>query len=117
MTFEDGPFLSLLLQAFAERHPDLTFIHAYPGMVRTNILASSNTPLLKASSGILSLLTYPVSTAPEDCAEYMWHALLNNSKGAFRTGSKGENLEKKNYFGTEEQRRKLWEHTIQATST
>lgn len=81
----------LMIEAFAERHPDLTFIHAFPGMVRTNILAASSTPLLKASSGILSLLTYPLSTAPEDCAEYMWHASLNHSKDAFRTGSKGEN--------------------------
>jgi hypothetical protein len=46
----------------------------------------------------------------------MWHAVLNNTKGVFRTGSKGENLGTQRYFGNEEAKKKLWEHTVEATT-
>ncbi|EDR00567.1 uncharacterized protein LACBIDRAFT_313216 [Laccaria bicolor S238N-H82] len=68
----------------AERNQDLTFIH---GFVRTNLLSSAQSAILRAASGIISGLTYAVSTAPEDCAEYMWHGIFNSTKGAFGRAS------------------------------
>ncbi|KIK00464.1 hypothetical protein K443DRAFT_7662 [Laccaria amethystina LaAM-08-1] len=108
-------YTDLMMEELAERNPDLTFIHAYPGFVRTNLLSSAQSVILRATSGIINGLTYAVSTAPEDCAEYMWHGIFNTTKGAFRMGSHGENLGKKRYFGTEAQRKKLWEHSWEST--
>ena len=60
-------------------------------------------------------LTYPFSTSVDDCAEYMWHALLTAKDGFSRTGQAGEDIGMKRYFGNESQRKKLWEHTKEAT--
>jgi len=61
-------------------------------------------------------LTYPFSTSIEDCAEYMWHALLSAKEGFSRTDEKGDDIGKKRYFGNEAQREKLWEHTKKKTT-
>ncbi|KIK00448.1 hypothetical protein K443DRAFT_7651 [Laccaria amethystina LaAM-08-1] len=92
----------LMIEKLAERNPDLTFIHAHPGVVRTNMLNSAQSTILWATS---------------DCAEYMWHGLFNSTKGAFRIRSHGENIGKTRYFGTEAQRKKLWEHTWEITKS
>jgi hypothetical protein len=107
----------IILQKLAERNPDLTFIHAHPGVVRTNMLNSAQSTILWATSGIISVLRYPFPVTPEDCAEYMWHGLFNSTKGAFRIRSHGENIGKTRYFGTEAQRKKLWEHTWEITKS
>jgi len=43
----------------------------------------------------------------------MWHAAYKTAAqpGAYRTDNLGESWGKKNYFGDDEQRVKLWEHT------
>ncbi|KAF8148065.1 hypothetical protein B0H34DRAFT_669142 [Crassisporium funariophilum] len=105
----------LMLESYSSRNPSLSFIHAYPGFVRTNIMASSSSTLLSFSSSLLLGLTYPLSVSAEDCGEHMWYAMLNAKEGVHRTGSKGEDLEKTRYFGNEEQRSKLWDHTQEAT--
>lgn len=107
----------LMMEELADRNPDLTFIHAHPGVVRTNMLNSAQSTILRATSGIISVLAYPFSVNPEDCAEYMWHGMFNSTKGAFRIGSQGENIGKNRYFGTEAQRKKLWEHTWEITKS
>ena len=61
-------------------------------------------------------LTYPFSTSPADCAEYMWYALLAAKDGFSRTDQKGQDIGMKGYFGNEVQRKKLWEHTKEMTS-
>lgn len=55
-------------------------------------------------------------TTPDECAQYMWNALHSSNQGAFKTGTKGEDLKMKDYFGTDEQKEKLWEHSIAATT-
>ena len=60
-------------------------------------------------------LTYPFSTSIEDCAEYMWHALLTAKAGVSRVDEKGDDIGMKRYFGNEAQRKKLWEHTKETT--
>lgn len=46
----------------------------------------------------------------------MWHAVFKSTDGVFRTGSKGEDLGKQRYFGSEEAKKKLWDHTVEATA-
>ncbi|KAF8148088.1 hypothetical protein B0H34DRAFT_785765 [Crassisporium funariophilum] len=104
-----------VMSSYSSRNPSLSFIHAYPGFVRTNIMASSSSTLLSFSSSLLLGLTYPLSVSAEDCGEHMWYAMLNAKEGVHRTGSKGEDLEKTRYFGNEEQSSKLWDHTQEAT--
>ncbi|EKM81341.1 hypothetical protein AGABI1DRAFT_106076 [Agaricus bisporus var. burnettii JB137-S8] len=60
----------LMMEAFYDSNPAVTFIHGYPGFVR----------------------------------------------GAYRTGSQGEDLGKKRYFGSQEAKKKLWDHTVEATT-
>ena len=59
------------------------------------------------------LLTFPFATHPDVCAEYMLYGLFTGEKGAFRRGDKGDDVGKKKYFGSEEARKKLWEHTAE----
>ena len=97
------------------RNPGVRFMHAYPGFVRTPLMSSSSSPLLRFASPLLVTLAYPLSTSPEDCAERMWSALYDSEQygpGAWRVGSKGENLGKKEaWIGDERLRRAVWEHT------
>lgn len=65
---------------------------------------------------IANVIARPFTVSQDECAEYMWSAVFNNTGGAFRTDNKGQNMGKKRYFGNDEQRRKLWEHTVKMTS-
>lgn len=105
----------LMMEAFYDSHPDITFIHGYPGTVRTALLEKSDSKLLNLMNPVASILLRPLMTSPEECGEYMWHAVFNHTKGVFRTGSKGEDLGKRRYFGGEEEKKRLWEHTVEAT--
>jgi len=105
----------LMMQEFAAKNPALTFVHSYPGAVRTGLMSSSNSLLLRAASPVLIGLAYPFMTSYQEAGEYMLYGLLHNKQGFFRVGSRGEDLGMKNYFGSEEARKKLWEHSIKAT--
>ncbi|KAG6917684.1 hypothetical protein DXG01_001659 [Tephrocybe rancida] len=105
----------LMLQDFAAKYPALTFVHSYPGVVRTSIMSSSDSVWLKAASPVVMQLMRPFSASLQDSGEYMLHGLLSNKKGFFRVGSRGEDLGMKRYFGSEEARKKLWDHTVAAT--
>lgn len=61
-------------------------------------------------------LSYPFSFSSEENAENMWHGMLAAKTGALRMGSKGEDIGKKNYFGSEEERETLWKHTVEAVN-
>jgi hypothetical protein len=93
----------------------MAFTHMYPGVVRTSSWKSVR--ILKALYPLVYLLTYFSAHSPSDSAEYHLHALLEGEKGWFRRGPKGEALKKteKNYFSTEEAKKKLWEHTVEVT--
>ncbi|KAF7760083.1 hypothetical protein Agabi119p4_10759 [Agaricus bisporus var. burnettii] len=106
----------LMMEAFHDLNPAVTFIHGYPGVVRTSLFEKSDSTLVKFASPLVNLLLWPVFTSPEDCGEYMWHAVFNSTDGVFRTGSKGEDLGKQRYFGSEEAKKKLWDHTVEATA-
>ena len=45
----------------------------------------------------------------------MWNAIYHTATepGPWRTGSDGEDIGKSGYIGDENQRKKLWEHTVE----
>ena len=57
------------------------------------------------------IVLYPISVAPDVCAEYMLYALLQSPPGASRRDNKGNDMGKKRYYGTDAARIHLWEHT------
>ncbi|PCH35022.1 NAD(P)-binding protein [Wolfiporia cocos MD-104 SS10] len=92
----------LMIERFAEREPGLSFAHAFPGIVRTPLLGR-----------LPSLLLYPITVSPEDCAEYLLYALLTGGPGAHRVDNKAGDMGKRRYFGSDEARERLWEHTVE----
>lgn len=100
----------LMVMELANRYPSLTFTHAYPGAVRTNLFSSARTAWLRWMGPVVVGLTYPFLTTPRDCGDYMLHGMTSYGPGAFRTGSKGEDLGMPAY--SEQERRALWEHTM-----
>ncbi|PPQ88961.1 hypothetical protein CVT25_005060 [Psilocybe cyanescens] len=106
----------LMIEAFSERNPGITFSHAFPGGVSTNLMSSARTPWLRAIAPVANVIAKPFSVTQDECAEYLWSGLLNTTAGTYRMGSKGEDIGKKGYYGNEELRQKLWEHTIEATN-
>ncbi|THU97577.1 NAD(P)-binding protein [Dendrothele bispora CBS 962.96] len=108
----------LMLEGFAARNPTLTFGHAYPGGVRTNLGNAKDSPLwMKASMKLALGLAYPFTVSVRDCGEYLLHGIVNtmNHPGAWRITNDGSDLGKKNYYGSDEDRKALWEHTVQVT--
>ena len=95
----------------------MAFSHMYPGVVRTSILYPDSW-LYKPLFPLWYCLTYFYSYSMSDSAEYHLHALLEGENGSFRRGATGELLEKteKNYFLTEEVKKKLWEFTVEVTN-
>jgi len=92
----------------------MTFTHAHPAAVRTP-LATPSSPILRPVRMLMYGIMYPFSLSPDECAEFMLHALFDGENGMFRRGSKGEDIGKARYFGSEEAREKLWAHTVEVT--
>ncbi|KAH9476303.1 Oxidoreductase [Psilocybe cubensis] len=106
-------YSDMMIESFSERAPGLTFIHSSPGFVRTAIGASSPSTALRWSMKVLGPLTRPFSVSADECSQYMWHAIYStaNKPGPWRIGPSGEDLEKKNYVGSDKQRKLVWDHT------
>jgi len=47
-----------------------------------------------------------------DCGQFKLHALLNDKGGAYRKGAKADEMGDKNYYGTEETKKAVWDHTL-----
>ncbi|KAF8188956.1 hypothetical protein BJ912DRAFT_967462 [Pholiota molesta] len=107
----------LMAESFANQEPRIPFIHSYPGFVRTPIMTSFDSGILRATSRFLLVITRPlsISVSGEECGQYLWHGIYSTATkpGAWRIGSRGEDLHKKAYVGDDIQRTKLWEHTTQ----
>ncbi|KAI0358500.1 NAD(P)-binding protein [Trametes cingulata] len=100
-------YTDLMMETFAQQHPDIAFIHTNPGGVRTPILERSH-PVL---ASVLTPLLYPLTNSPENCAEFTLYALQQTEKGFSRRNPKGDDIGKSNYYGPEEARIAVWEHT------
>jgi hypothetical protein len=49
----------------------------------------------------------------------MWNAIYKTATkpGPWRTGSSGQDIGKERYIGDENQRKKLWDHTVEVMKT
>ncbi|KAG6830517.1 hypothetical protein H0H87_007815 [Tephrocybe sp. NHM501043] len=108
-------YTDLMLQEFSARNPGIAFAHAYPGIVRTPLYSSADTPILRGVLAVTMALAYPFSTSYAETGEYMLHSILSKQPGVYRVGSRAEDLGLKNYFGSEEARKRLWDHSVAAT--
>ncbi|KAI0645565.1 hypothetical protein C8Q79DRAFT_1070870 [Trametes meyenii] len=103
-------YTDLMMESYAEQNPGLSFIHIHPGVVRTNILTTSH-PVLRVLNPLIYALTYPISVSPEDCAEHILYGLLQSGPGVSRRNRNGDDIGKERFYGTEEEKKAVWEHT------
>ncbi|KIJ34565.1 hypothetical protein M422DRAFT_182023 [Sphaerobolus stellatus SS14] len=123
-----GPtYNDLAFEEFAIRNPSITFFHAGPGIVLTNLANNSPSPLLSFFAPVINVVMYPFSMSPAESGEHLLYGMLahpneSGSKGSletegfFRIGSKGQDLKREGYIGGKMEREKLWEHTEKVVS-
>ncbi|KAJ7133207.1 hypothetical protein C8R44DRAFT_772031 [Mycena epipterygia] len=106
----------IMVNDFAARHPGLSFIHSYPGVVRSGLLRASDSSWIRASNVLMPLLA-PFSYSVEASGEHQLYALLKAGPGAVRTNDKGDDIGlTKAYYGSMEAMKRLWKHTEEATA-
>lgn len=108
------------IQEYAAQYPSISFIHACPGFVQTNLGSTSSSFLERTSNKLLNSCLSPFSyyaTSKEDVGEYLLNGLLHtvSRSGAWRIGECGQDIGKIKYFSDEESQKKLWEHTVGVT--
>ncbi|KAI0787243.1 NAD(P)-binding protein [Irpex lacteus] len=102
-----------MVESFAEKYPNMSFVHAYPGFVRTQLLNGGDDWKLRLLSPLTHILSWLVGVSPEACAEYMWHGLYASKAGWSRRDSHGEELDAKPR--SSEVKSKLWDHSLEVT--
>jgi hypothetical protein len=95
----------------------MTFMHVFPGHVRTNIMSSAETFWIRLFAPISFMFSRlnPLYKTKEECGEWMMHGLISKEKGAMRMNEYGEDMDAgqdSSWAGTEEERKLLWEHTL-----
>src|SRR5699024_4653489 len=65
---------SLAFEDLASRHPSISFIHVFPGIVATQLMKKSAGAIV---GSILSFLTWPISISASESGE--WHTFLSTS--------------------------------------
>ncbi|KAL0567311.1 hypothetical protein V5O48_014680 [Marasmius crinis-equi] len=109
----------LMMEEFSERNPGIPFVHAYPGFVDTGYATNSESSFIRCISKVtfpvLRILLHPLLWTYQQAGENMLHGLLTTAKQgrAWRLNERGEDLGKKNYYGTAEERKVLWDHTVE----
>ena len=117
--YSTSTYNDLMVESFAERYPSIPFIHSHPGMVRTPIFARSPSVMVKIAGLIIFTLARPFTISTEESAEWMWWTLLEieGKSGSFRTDPHGRELGKEEkYYGDEEKKKGLFEHTESVVS-
>ncbi|CAE6443429.1 unnamed protein product [Rhizoctonia solani] len=101
-----------MVEDFAAQHPDMAFIHAYPGTVRTPMLMGFHW-----SMNLLMPIIRLVSVSPAECAQWMLYSLLDPKfeKGPFFINNNAEDAGP-NKYSTPALRKLVWEHTLKRTS-
>ncbi|KAK7037641.1 hypothetical protein VNI00_010858 [Paramarasmius palmivorus] len=111
-----GPtYNDLMMEEFFAQNPNVTFIHACPGWVRTNLGSNADSLVLRVASPILYGLLWPWTVSYETSGEYMLHGMLNTAKEprAWRIDDHGDDIGMKRYYGSVSERKALWEHTVE----
>ncbi|KAF5310825.1 hypothetical protein D9619_008023 [Psilocybe cf. subviscida] len=107
----------LMVAGFAERYPEVSFTHIYPGAVDTGMFIFSN-PILRALKFLLQPLLDLMLVEPHICAEYMLYALLDANKGMNRRNQTGDDIGRTGFPDVSEEARKVfWEHCLKDTLT
>ncbi|KAG8768643.1 hypothetical protein FRC12_005448 [Ceratobasidium sp. 428] len=101
-----------MCESFAAQHPDIAFIHAYPGAVRTPGVTNFHW-----SMKLLLPVLRPFTVSPAECGQWMLYTLLDPqlSKGAFFRDNHAEDVGP-NKHSTPELRKLVWEHSLRRTS-
>ncbi|KAJ7587335.1 hypothetical protein C8J56DRAFT_77975 [Mycena floridula] len=104
-----------MVEDFANRNPTVTFFHGHPGVARTNSFQKAETWWLRWSGPLFWAMLSLKAVSATDCAEYMWYGLFNHKKGSFRIGARGEEILPLGHIASEEDRKRLWDHTVLET--
>ncbi|KAF9531523.1 hypothetical protein CPB83DRAFT_904618 [Crepidotus variabilis] len=124
----------LMVEAWADHHPKVPFVHAHPGIVRTPLFFRSPSYFAKFMGLLLVSLARFMTISSEESAEWMWYTInlthtriIDNSEstrgreskpvGSWRTDPFGADKAKDDkYFGSTEKKDGLWLHTEEAIS-
>ncbi|KAF8995778.1 hypothetical protein BDQ17DRAFT_1392173 [Cyathus striatus] len=98
---QTAAYNDLMVAELAKREPNITFTHMYPGSVR------HSTPSIE---GWGVKLVYYLFMLPFS-AEYMLYALFQTKSGMYRRSDRGEDIGLKDFPGTEEEQKKVWEYS------
>ncbi len=110
----DFPFPSYHPQEFAKRDPKIAFTHIYPGLVNTPGTRPTHWAL-RLISPLINLFVWLSAISPEESAEYMLFSLFDGKKGFFHRSPKGDDLGMKGYPFTEEEKKAVWDHSVEVT--
>ncbi|KAJ6596741.1 hypothetical protein B0H10DRAFT_2167703 [Mycena sp. CBHHK59/15] len=102
------------LMELAARNPGLSFVHSFPGGVRSGLMSNSPSIALRAAYVAFLPILFPWTMSVRTAGEYQLFGLLSAGPGMARRGSAGEDIGMKAWFGTEEARRRLWAHSVEA---
>jgi hypothetical protein len=102
--------LTLPYQVQSEQHPDLTYIHIYPGVTYTPNLQ------FHWAASLLATLAKPFLASAQTTAQYMLYPPLSPdfSSGAFYLSKNAEKLAPPASV-TDDIAKKVWEHTMKVT--
>jgi len=101
----------LMVEEFAHRSPKVSFMHAYPGMVDTNI-ASGLPWYLRGPAKLLSVF----ARNPADTGDYLLYGLTNpESKVGWHLIDENGDKVKPCAYQTEQSRKTVWDHTLKLT--
>ncbi|KAF9254837.1 NAD-P-binding protein [Marasmius fiardii PR-910] len=109
----------LMMEEYATRNPGISFAHARPGWVDTGYMSNSESSFLRRTNNIifpiLRPLLRPFIFTREESGENMLHGLLTTMRDprAWRLNQYGKDIGMSSYYGTPEQRKALWEHTVE----
>ncbi|TRM70625.1 hypothetical protein BD626DRAFT_449240 [Schizophyllum amplum] len=117
VTLQSVTYNDFMLHDFAARHPGIAFIQCYPGGVRTSIVQNTDSYLIKTLAHVFYPLLRLITVSEEECGAYMTYALLHTKPGFTRVDGHGDDIGSPEYLGTEEQRKKLWAHTVEVTGS
>ncbi|KAF5345495.1 hypothetical protein D9757_009972 [Collybiopsis confluens] len=110
-------YLDTILQELAPRHRNFTFIHAWPGLVRTGLVRDAPLPY-RLYFNLMATIN-PWALSHTESGEFMVRAMWQTADrpGVWSVDEYGDKLPEGSVrVASEEERSKLWEHTVEVTS-
>ncbi|KAF9052120.1 hypothetical protein BJ165DRAFT_1401524 [Panaeolus papilionaceus] len=106
----------LMVAEFARRNESIAFTHIYPGFVNSGMgMAGSSTLNTKLIGFFMQPLLWMVTTPPETCAEFMYHALVYAHPGVNRRDQYADEVGVSGFPTQVGAQERLWEHSITET--